>query len=153
MAKRKYKECKSTIADAISYAHSELASLAEECREVVDNASGTNRENTQRIQTLGETADTLEGIDEPDVDDTIGKFEVTYHEQLARSRRHGLSRGDRRDNAVQALDASIQVLQEKMEDEEKKKDDEEGPDYQTLIDDLERMKDDAESVEFPGMYG
>jgi|SRR5215831_11280017 len=153
---RKHREVKSTIADAVSYAYSELEELGNEVREVVDNASGTNRENTGRIQTLGETADTLESISDPTIDEELGKVEVTYHEMLPRSRRHGLSRGDRRDNATGALDAVIQVLEEMEEVQsafkgaDQNKDE---TDYRGLIEDLERMKDEAESAEFPGMYG
>lgn len=150
---RKLQEVKGTVGDAVSFAVSELQGLAEEIREVVDNASGTNRENTTRIQTLGETADTLEGIDEPTLEDGIGDLEVVYHVMMARSKRIGLSRGDRRDNAVQALDAVIQFLQELQEKEDEKKKDDEEDTYRSLIDDLERIKDDSESVEFPGMYG
>jgi len=150
---RKFKSVKATIADAISFAHGELQSLAEEVREVVDNASGTPREHTQRIQTLDETASQLEGIDEPSVGDELGKLEVEYHEALPRSRRKGLSRADRRDNATGALDSVIQLLNEQKDDFEEKHPDADASYYDSLIDDLERMKDDAEAVEFPGMYG
>jgi cytochrome P450 len=142
MAKIKTTERTMPIADAVSYAYGELESLAEECREVVDNAEG-GLANTQRIQTLDETASTLEGITEPDVEEEVGKLEIKFHEQQPASKSKGLSRNSRRDNAVAALDAAIQHLT----------DAEKHDDYQDLIDDLERIKDDAESVEFPGMYG
>lgn len=137
---------KSSLADAVSTACGDLTSLAEECREVVDGAEG-GRANTQRILTLGETADTLENISEPEIEDEPGKIEIEYAQMLPKSKRHGLSRGDRRDNATMILDACIQELEEaqdKLEDKEA---------YQPLIDELNEIKDNAESVEFPGMYG
>lgn len=129
------------IAEAVSYALGEIQSLAEETREVVDGASGTPRESTQRIQTLDETASTLEGLEEPSIDEAI-IMEVTFSEALPRSRRKGLSRASRRDNATSALDAAIQALT-----------DADNENYQELIDDLERIKDEADGVEFPGMFG
>jgi hypothetical protein len=142
----------STIVDAVSNACSELQSLAEEIREVVDNASGTPRENTQRIQTLDETASTLENISEPEVDEKIAQLAVTYTESLP-SGRSGLSRNDRRNNAVNMLDAAIEMLNKKSEEWSEGEGGTEEYPYQDLIDDLENMKGEAEAVEFPGMYG
>ena len=141
-SKRKYRTVTTTIANAVSYGCGELSSLAEELREIVDNASGTNRENMPRIQALGEAADTLEGIEEPTVEENVGLIAIEYTEQLPRSAKRGLSRADRRDNGVNAIDACLQLLVEV-----------EGDEHQTLIEDLEFIKDSAEGVEFPGMFG
>lgn len=157
MINRKYQEHKASVGDAISGACSDLASLAEECREVVDNVSGTPLENTQRNQTMGETADTLEGISEPDVDDArLNEIMVSWQEIMPRSKRAPLSRSDRRDNACAALDAALNALTEKkdaLEEADKTANDELLDVIDSLITDVEQIKDEAEGVEFPGMRG
>lgn len=67
MSKIKYAQHDASFYSAISDAYTELAELRDEVREVVDNAPEGLSE-TQRIQTLGETADRLdEFVDsEPD---------------------------------------------------------------------------------------
>lgn len=148
-----------SLADAVEYAYGEISDLAEEIRTVVDDASGTPRENTQRMQTLGETADALEGIgDAPDVPDEI----ECYVEWVINTRR-GLSRSDRRDNATNALDAAISAIEDWISDQETDGGDEGGDgeepeavdvsDAETLRDDLENAKGELENVEFPGMRG
>jgi hypothetical protein len=149
MARYKMNHIKTTVADAVSNAFSDLNGLAEEIREVVDNASGTNFENTQRIQTLDETASTLEGLSEPEINENMGKLEVEYRESLP-SGRKGLSRRMRCENAISALDAAIAVLQEKA-DELGEGDQQE--EYEGLVNELEDIKGNAETCEFPGMYG
>jgi len=157
MANRKYQECKASVGDAISGAFGDLTTLAEECREVVDNVSGTPLENTARNQTMGETADTLEGLSEPDVDDDrLNAIMVTWMEIQPRNKRAPLSRSDRRDNAIAALDAALNALIEKKDalEEADKTDDNELVDViDSLINDLEQIKGEAEGVEFPGMRG
>lgn len=156
MPLRKFASHKSTVADAIGAAMDEFTQLAEDVREVVDNASGTARENTQRIQTMSETADTLEGLSEPDVSDTIGKIEVEYNSLLPRSARQPLSRADRCQNGIMALDAVVEVLEDladKWDEENKDKENAIDPGYRELINEIENLKSDAEGCEFPGMYG
>jgi NTP pyrophosphatase (non-canonical NTP hydrolase) len=132
-----------TVADAVSAAFSIIEELADEVQEVVDNASGTNREYTQRIQTLGDTAETLQNYSEPAVDEKLADIEVTVH--LVQKRNP--SRGDRRDEACAMLATVIAELGE-IED---------GNENKELAEDLSSELSDAqdswESVEFPGMYG
>lgn len=147
---------KVTIADAISYAYGEWEGLAEECQEIVDNAAGTNLENSSRNQTLGETADTLTNLQEPDVPDTFGALEVEYDESLPKRAGRGLSRASRNDNACNAIQAVVEKLEELIfnwnaEDTEASKTLAE--DGQALLDEIENAKSEAEGVEFPGMYG
>src|SRR5215475_5626595 len=110
MARHKIKTVVCTLGDAVSNAMGELQGLAEEIREVVDGAE-CGRAETQRIQTLGETADTLEQISEPEIttDSEIAKIMVEYAESIPTGRR-GLSRRTRCDNAINALDAAIEIL-------------------------------------------
>jgi|SRR5262245_47261365 len=149
MARNKYNQVKGTIADALSAAYSGWNDLAEEVREVVDNASGTNRENTQRIQTLDETASTLEEISEPDVSEEIGKLEFIYRDMVMGRK---TSRRDRCDNSVSIVESVIQELQTISDDWDEQHKDEDNP-YTDLINELEEAKGSAENCEFPGMYG
>jgi len=149
MPKMKVIEC--TLANAVSNGLGELQSLAEEIREVVDNAEG-GLAQTQRIQTLEATADTLEQINEPEINEELGKLEVRYAESLPSGRR-GLSRRARCDNAINALDAAIEVLQEKSDNFSEGEGGSEEDPYKDLLDELEEIKGNAEACEFPGMFG
>ncbi|OXE37509.1 MAG: hypothetical protein CGW95_00935 [Phenylobacterium zucineum] len=136
------------VADAVSYAYGIIEELASECREVVDNASGTPRENTQRIQTLDETAGTLENQQEPEVLDTERRVKFQVHPD----KRRGLSRQKRLDNAISAIEAVIADMDELIE--ALPEDDEEArPAAESLRDDLDNTLGEVQGVEFPGMYG
>lgn len=138
MAKKHYK---STIASTIESAFSGIDDLASEVREVVDNASGTPRENTSRIQTLSETADTLESLSAPDLPDgetPIGARPVSY--TLDEHRR--MSRADRRDNIVAMLGAAAEALAD-VEDET----------WSSIRDEIENAASELEGCEFPGVFG
>ena len=137
------------IADAVSYAYGIIEELASECREVVDNASGTSRENTQRIQTLDETASTLENQQEPEVIDTERR--VTF--QVHPDKRRGLSRQKRLDNAISAIEAilaDIDVRREQIGDTDLE---DERDALDSLRDELDNTLGEIQGVEFPGMYG
>ena len=138
------KQSKMSVADAVSYAYGEISSLAEEIREVVDKASGTNRENTGRIQTLGDTADTLENCQEPDIPESLQAIEISFY--IAEKRK--MSRGLRRDNAIEAMQAVIDAAWTYDEANPDSEDDISG-----FIDSLENDRSEAEGVEFPGMMG
>ena len=102
------------IDSAISDFYSELEELAGECREVVDGAEG-GRAETQRIQTLGDTADTLEQVstpDEPDYPKEVAEIKVEFYHQVPRSKRQQCSRAVRRDNASAGASAAINELRE-----------------------------------------
>lgn len=131
------------LADAVSYAYGEISSLAEEVREVVDSAEG-GRAETQRIQTLGETADTLENISEPNVPETLAQIQVSFLE--IPSGKRGLSRAKRRDNATSAMSGVVAIL-ENLEDEALQDEADE------LRDQVENDQSEAEGAEFPGMFG
>lgn len=148
---RKSHQQTTSVADAIGHAWSEIQSLAEEVREIVDNASGTGLENTQRIQTLGETADVLEGLDEPEVPDALDGTTVSFSEQLPTRRDRGLSRAARASNAESAISAAAEAARAWLEETN-----EESDAYaavEQLADDLESAASDLSSAEFPGMFG
>lgn len=149
MAKKiKFKNIDSNVAETIANAFSELTSLAEECREIVDNAS-EGLSQTNRIQTLETTASALEGLDEPEVPGWIAPTKVTYAQWENSRKGRGLSRADRAGQAVAMLDAAIDVLEGEKEDADSDKVDE----LTALIDECETAKGEAEGAEFPGMYG
>ena len=138
---------KALLADAISDAVSEIQGLAEECREVVDNAGDGGLSQTQRIQTLDETASTLENANEPDVAECLLGIEVEYQDLPQRKR--GYSRADRCGQACYILEMCIGAL----EDFEEKNPGDKADEAESLRGDLESLKDEAEGVEFPGMFG
>lgn len=150
-----YKTITSTasIADCVSMGFSDLEELASEAREIVDNAS-EGLAQTQRIQTFDETASSLENITEPEIPETIdATTQLTYSEQ---TKRKGCSRAVRCSNAVSKLSAVVSWCEDRLNELADKEDD---PafvtceDIETLRDDCQQAIDEAEGVEFPGMYG
>lgn len=104
-------EMKATVADAISGAVADLTSLGEECREVYDNMPESLQQGS-RGTTMDETASTLEDVQEPEVPELLGALACTWREALPKRKGRGLSRASRRDNAVAALDAAVQAVEE-----------------------------------------
>jgi len=141
------KECTGTVS-SIDDAFSELQSLGEECREVVDN-SGDQLANTSRIQTLDETASTLENFSEFDIPECVAEVAITYTELEPTRKGRAASRVVRRDNAVAVLRAALDVLEEWQAEQAAHDDIEE---VEELARCVSEMVDDAEGCEFPGMY-
>lgn len=140
-----------SVSDAIS----ELQSLGEECREIVDNAEGGLKE-TSRIQTFEETAGALEGISEPDVPECVDEVQVIWYEQRPRRKARGASRAVRCANAVALLQAASEAAQGWLDDTEAAPEDTNEPEreeVQDFIDGLDNIISDAENCEFPGMFG
>lgn len=148
MGKIKTKEVESTVADAVSAAFGELESLAEECREVVDNAPEGLR-STARIEMLDQAASELESLSEPDVPDYLGPTKVTYAEWSSARKGRGLSRGDRCAAACAIVEDVVSVLNEELDDADSDKRDE----IEALRDELDQARETAEGLEFPGMFG
>ena len=146
----------SSVEDAISA----LEELASECREIVDNAEGGLAE-TARIQTFGETADTLEGISAPEIPECVADLPMTVTTQQATRKGRGESRAVRRDNEVAVLSAARDAVDEWVnqrtgEIEEEGGDVDSDEDVQAAVDfvgELENIISDVESCEFPGMFG
>lgn len=132
----------STVASTIESAFSEIEELASEVREVVDNASGTPRENTSRIQTLDATASALEALSAPDTPDEEHDLPVVY--TVDEHRR--MSRSDRRYRIIAMLEACAEVLgaRENVPEEDP---------WDGVQDKIEEASSELENVEFPGMYG
>lgn len=145
MARFKTGEHKTTLADAISGAFSDVTDLASEMREWADNME-ERLSHTEKYERVSECADTLEqNQDEPTVVNGLGDIEVTYsvmqHKQLPR--------WARLDNAKAAVQACIDALSDDaVKDATKLADD-----CDSLADALQSALDEWEGVEFPGMYG
>jgi hypothetical protein len=145
--KRKVKlvEHERTLADAIDIAFSDLSDLAGECRDVVDSASiSEGLQQTYRIQTLEQSADELENIEAPDIEDVIATLPVNY--AFPKRKRGHLSRAARAADASTILEACVSALNSNIDEVNRTA-------AQELIADLENAIKTVESCEFPGMYG
>jgi hypothetical protein len=142
--RRRRKEETTTVAEAIAGACEELNELAQEVREVVDSApEGLNQSG--RIQALDETASTLENLDlEPDVPLALGELKVTYEVTPPSKLR---SRAARAAEAIFLLRECITVLEAIPDTDDNHKAAKE------LVAELDNIAYEAESCEFPGMYG
>lgn len=150
MGSYKNRSTDSTVS-AISDAISDLTSLGEECREIVDNAS-ENLQQTSRIQTFDETASALEGLSEPDVPECVAELPITYSEQISTRKGRGESRAVRCANSVAVLQAAQEAVAMWLEDETNEEH-AERDEVEQLANDIEEIIGEAEGCEFPGMYG
>jgi len=146
--------------------YSQIEDLASECSEIVDNSSGTNFENTQRIQTFSETADTLGNISlNNDLPDWLESVSVVRLPTI--SDRSG--RSHRLDEALSDLSVAIEAINEYVcKDDQTATSDVESPngdkladsirteredEAKTLTDEIQEHIDECSGCEFPGMYG
>jgi hypothetical protein len=144
--KRKVKliEYETTVAAAIGDAFEAVSDLANECRDIVDNASASEGlQQTQRIQTFEMAADQLEELEPPDVPAMLGEMMVKY----SIPKRRYLSRQSRASDAMTLLEACAEALDQIAEDNENHIAAEE------LSSELKNAIGAIESCEFPGMYG
>lgn len=138
-------ERKMPVGDAISEAFGELTGLGEEMRSWADSLE-EKFSSTEKYERVTEAADALENLSEPDIPDSVKNLEVTFVDPP--QRRRGYSRADRCAQACYILEQCIGVLDEFVGE-----DDEKLADAIELKDAIEQAKDEAEGVEFPGMYG
>jgi Rad3-related DNA helicase len=140
--------CQCSLQGAIEDGYSRLEDLMSECQEIVDNAS-EGLSQTQRIQTLEETASNLSGADsQPDVPEGLSEVVVSYTEDRRKSKSH--SRATRCAEACELLSAAVAAIQEwsdASEDVELK------DEAEQLCSEIEDMISNAEYSEFPGMFG
>ena len=137
-----------TVEAAISEAFSDLEELANEMREWADNLEEhfSGQEKTERV---AEVADTLENLSAPDIDAALADISVTITDLKRRSRPY--SRADRRSQAVYVIETCIQALNEFRDDESISE--EIAAKADDLSGELENAKDEADMLDFPGMYG
>ena len=130
-----------TLKDAVPDAFRKLKDLAGECNDVVDKAP-EHLDQAPRIETLRETAIVLEDLRVPDVPAELASINIA----LLKPRRLR-SRGDRRDAALDMIDACMKALNTIPQGD---------PRHQQACDLCAKLQDastDAENCEFPGMYG
>lgn len=150
-----------TVGDAINTAFSTIEDLASELREAYENTPESLQQSGAG-EARGEAADTLENISEPDVPECAQELPVAFtHMPLPRRS----SRSDRLADglgyayqAIEVIEERIEVLTKQQSDNDK--DDSAVAETQEEIDALDSLRDEvttmieeAESVEFPGMFG
>lgn len=143
-------ERKHELADAVSEAYSEVQALRDEMSEWRDNIE-EKFSQTSKFEMIDEAVNILDNYadNEPDVPESLKKIEVVYHQMLPRSRRKGLSRSARRDNATMILQAVWDKLDDLVSNQGTIPQD----DAESLMTDIETAKDEIDAVEFPGMFG
>lgn len=144
-----------TIEDAVSEAHGELVSLGEEMREAYDNTPESLQESPVG-EARGEAADALENISEPEVPTELQgkKFKVKWTVRALTAKQQARrSRSARRDEAVETLNQVVLRLNEIAEGSDGTLDQDTKDAASNFEDDVQQIIDEAEAVEFPGMYG
>jgi hypothetical protein len=131
---------KATLADAIDEAFGGLSGLAEEMQSWADNMP-ESLQGGSKYEAVSGTAETLSNLEQPDVPESLSGLEVEYNDLPPRSR--GYSRSDRHGQACYILDTCIDLLRERENDDEASE----------LAEELQSAMDEAENVEFPGMFG
>jgi hypothetical protein len=126
------------IGHAIDLAFGDLQELASESRGVVDNAFP----ETERIQTLENSAYELENLEKPEVPAALSKLLVKF----TLSKRRYSSRNARASDAVIILEACALALQGIPDGDDRH------ADSQAVIGDLWGAIDTIQCCEFPGAY-
>lgn len=153
------KKCTTTARALLENAYSTLADLASEAREVSDNLEASNLGRTQRGETFTETADVLEGISMPKLPDVFDEVEIVRLPTIsnATGRAHRLSEAVSDMQLAQEeveswLDDRKQSGADLTEDEDEKEEIDES-EIEDVLKEIREHADDAERVEFPGMFG
>lgn len=162
-----------TLQNAVANAFSELQeSLAQEMREWHDSMPESLK-NGDKAAAIEEVADTLEGLDVVELDDlpeALLNCKISWPEAVkVKGRSKTPSRSARRDTATVMLSAAIENLRgwadeqetqleqaaagDAVEEEEGKELEEQINTAREKADAIKEQKDDADGVEFPGMFG
>lgn len=154
MAKRRAAERKVrtvTVADAVSEAFGEFMSLGEEMRTWAENLE-EKFSATDKYSRISEAADNLENLSE--VEAIKWATNTTMEVVDPPMRKRAYSRPDRCSHACNLLDDAINACENRLDDLK------EGDDAKAEADEVESYrnelidaKDEAEAIEFPGMYG
>jgi hypothetical protein len=158
-----HKKYTTTARSLVEDAYGEIETLAGEAREAYDNMESGNLGQTQRCQTFGETADALENISAPDLPDAFDEVEIVRLPTIS----NATGRAHRLSEAVSDMQLACDEVESWLEDkkasgedatddaEEKDEDEEEfdADAVEAAIEEIRGHADEAEGVEFPGMYG
>lgn len=135
-----------SVPDAVSEAFGTFAELAEELRNWYDSMP-EGLQGGDKASQLEESADALENLQEPsEVPGYLSTFEI---KPLPRRRQ---SRADRNGYAVGLLE-DAKALAEAWLDDTANAEHEDRDDMESFRDELDTAIDEAQGVEFPGMYG
>jgi sugar (pentulose or hexulose) kinase len=142
-----------TVAGAINTAFGVLEELAEEMREAYENTP-ESLQSSAVGEARSEAADALESISEPDMPEWAADVAVKF--TLLPLKRNA-SRSARRDEAVEYARQAFEALEAHREQQAAiETTDDENTDLidalDALLDETQTMIDEAEAVEFPGMY-
>lgn len=167
MARYKSDTVTTMIHAAIETFYGDLQGLAEEIRESLDSVPEP-LQGTDRNTTMGNTADVLEGLEDPGAPDEFPNDTISVDIMVRGGKKRGSeSRAVRRDNAVAHANAALDALRgwiENQEIEENPEDNEEEREERAALAEivegvedycntLEEHIGEAEECEFPGMRG
>jgi hypothetical protein len=139
---------KSSIEYAVSEGIGALVTLGEECQESYDNMP-ESLQGADYAQALEAAADTLANLSEPEIPDWMsGDNRDKYPVEYTEDQRRNLTRDDRRQNALNALQAAVDLLDVLVESAEIIAEDK-ADDLTSLRDEVQQAIDEAEGVEFP----
>lgn len=151
----KHEQKKEALGICLSIFYGDIETLRDEIGEVVENAPN---QELPRIQTLSETVSTLETVEEQefpaDLPGDLEKRECSYSIMVKPGKQRGReSRATRCGNACNAGRAALDELRAFMESADNKLTDDQHDELEDFCTNLEEAVDNAESAEFPGMYG
>lgn len=167
-----------SISDAISSGFSDLGELRDEMTEWRDNLE-EKLSHTEKYERVSEAADLLENIadreSECELPDGAEDEAITWSHQMKQSKKSPYPRWLRLQNAVMALESAKDALETQVgnfeekitelndpgeEEEDGEHDEEKAGELEEvkealdeIIRVLEEVVDEANGVEFPGMYG
>ena len=137
-----------TVAGMIEDGILDLQELAAEMRQWADNLE-ENFSHTEKYQSVGDAADTLEDVEKVEVPAFLSELNAT----AVLDTRKRPSRSTRRYNAVARLQAALEAVARVEGCPQIHMTDDQRDELDQLMDSLHETIDAAESVEFPGMYG
>lgn len=138
-----------TLEDLLSEARSELEELGEAVRESYDNMP-EGLQGSAIGEARDEAANTLEGLDSPEVPAAYAGNKIIYH--WFPSRKKNPSKRDLLDAILDKVETVLTTLQEKHDEldeaDDDKKDQDKIDELANAIEEIERLKDDCDGIEF-----
>lgn len=155
MGKRKVEKVKSSAESAIEDAKSEIESLKDELQSWYDNlpeqfqSGDKGSQLEEAISQLENVEQYLEEVDTEELPTDLEEFEYVL------PNRKTTSRAKRLENVMAGIEAAHDTIQTKVDELGEEKD-EQTADIKEILepicDSLQSALDEAQSVEFPGMY-
>jgi len=141
----------STVGEAVDTAFGIFQELSDELHEWATGIE-ERQGQTDFYETVNGVADELEQWDKPNIPESVSNTPVEYTNDT----RTQLTKAQRRDNATAALDAAITALKEDPQEEDETingAEEDSSSDVDELIETLEQIKDEVESLDFPRVGG